>query len=133
MSTQNVPIDIREGEGDPHRFFRCTPGVTSLDSDPWDRQWTALVDDETVGMLVAEEFSTPHLVRLAVRKEWRRQGVATALINAVMSEYDQCYAYVDEDNVASQQLLASLGFEKGGYAPPPNLERWSVTTSRMYK
>lgn len=119
-------VQIRKAETVPWQFFdRGVLDVTELGADPYDTAWEAVVDGEVAGMVAVEEFTTPFLVRLAVRDEYRRQGVATALVKHAKSERDSWYAYVDEGNDACQALLAGLGFQKGGYAPPPNLERWS--------
>lgn len=123
--TAESEIEIRPAETDPFGFFYSeVPDATPLDNDPWDRAWEAVVDDDVAGMLAVEEFSTPCLVRLAVREEYRGEGVATALVEHAKTEQAEWYGYVDEGNEACQALLDGLGFQEGGYAPPPNLECW---------
>lgn len=120
-------MEIREATVDPFEFFHWeVSDATPLDTDPWDKAWEAVINGEVVGMLAVELHArTPNLVRLAVKKDWRREGVATALIDVAKGERDEWYTYVDEDNEACQEFLASQGFEEGGWAPPPNLERWT--------
>lgn len=119
-------VEVREAESKVWEFFQYeVSDATPLDSDPFDTAWEAVVDGEVVGMLAVEFFAKPHLVRLAVREDFRRRGVATTLLERAMEERDEWYAYVDEDNESCQSLLSGLGFESGGYAPPPNLEQWS--------
>jgi len=120
-------VEIQTASTDVCGFFLDTPGVTPLQCDPWDHAWAAVVEGTTVGMLAVEYFATPHLVRLAVTPDYRRHGIATALITHAQTEQDEWYGYVDTHNDASKALLSSRGFTEGGYAPPPNLVQYSWT------
>lgn len=120
-------IEVREPTVDVVEFFRTkVSDATPLDTDPYDVVFEAAVGEEVAGMLAIEEFCTPALVRLAVREEYRRCGIATTLLEHALERNDEYYAYVDEENEACQSLLSSFGFKEGGYAPGTNLEHWSL-------
>lgn len=61
-----------------------------------------------------EEYGLVMINNLLVGYEYRRQGVASRLLKAMMGMYPDktCVFYADFENEPAQNLLASLGFEK---------------------
>lgn len=122
-----VEIDVERYRENPWSWFYEINDVTNLGpGEEKGRAWAARVDGDMVGMAVAEDtFGSTFIIRIAVEQEWRRQGVATALIKGLQDEYDDLYCFIDRDNLPSMELVADLGFERGGWSPGNNLYRWS--------
>ena len=76
-----------------------------------------LLDDRPVGRLI-HDWSPDrlHIVLIAFRPEWRRRGLGSALMHAMLDEARRlglrCEATVAADNLPSLRLWARLGFTK---------------------
>lgn len=78
----------------------------------------AEADGKIVGTIFGEHDGgfTGSMRRLAVAKQYRRQGIATALVKKVVKEFEKAdipwkYCHVEESNDASIELFKSLGFQ----------------------
>jgi len=74
-----------------------------------------LLNDAPVGRLIVnDDADCTRIVYIALLPEWRRHGLATALMTAVLDEPRKhgrrCEATVTVDNFASMRLWARLGF-----------------------
>ena len=51
-----------------------------------------------------------------VDKEWRERGLGTAIVHRISGELQDaglpCFAYVRDDNVASQKTFARVGYKR---------------------
>lgn len=81
--------------------------------------YLAEADGETAGYIGVQIFSGEgYVTNVAVLPEYRRQGVATALINAALeNDMEFLTLEVRESNVPAIELYKSLGFEKVGTRP----------------
>ena len=91
-----------------------------------DRQVRLMVENdegETVGIVDLLNFDPAHRraeIGVVIRKERRRQGVATAALKELLDyarktlHLHQVYAFVSKDNEASSRLFLKLGFEENG-------------------
>lgn len=96
--------------------------VYSLVSDPpsYVEGWVAYVDETPVGTVLVVPGPTEALVemsRLFVLPEYRRQGVAQALLEELHAWADKTsapaiYLFVQTKRVAARQLYADLGYEE---------------------
>lgn len=75
-------------------------------------------DDEVAGNVVAQQFgvSLAMMWSLAVAEKYRRQGVATELIQTAEQllrtrEVTEIWGFVDVTNLASQALMKKFGFK----------------------
>jgi RimJ/RimL family protein N-acetyltransferase len=97
----------------PERFREET--YASPDFDP--ATYLVAVDEARDGIGIARGWMRPDLPRLGligVRSDWRRRGVACALLAAVLTAVRQrgwaeVGTEVDEANTASRQLLSGFG------------------------
>lgn len=82
------------------------------------RCWLAESDGRVLGYVVADTsfFSCPFVWLLVVAKEFRRRGVATALMRHAESLFagDKFFTSTNESNLPSQALMESLGFVRSG-------------------
>ncbi len=87
--------------------------------NPCSHFYLALVDGKTAGYLGVQVFSREgYVTNVAVLPEYRRQGIAKALIRAALqSDMDFLSLEVRESNAAAISLYSYLGFEKAGVRP----------------
>jgi len=110
-------------------------------SDPWSRSsflvllndccWTAESDGQVVGYLIGRTAGDEaEVLNLAVRAEWRRRGVATALLGAAADRFrtrgaENVYLEVRAANSDAQAFYRKMGFAEQGrrrryYDAPPD-------------
>lgn len=78
----------------------------------------AVTDGRVVGFLVSrqiycegrEEAAEREILNVAVAGEWRRRGIATALLESELRRKAIFYLEVRESNEAAQALYRTLGF-----------------------
>lgn len=76
----------------------------------------AEVDSEVVGVVLCETFKTAiHILNLAVHPDWRRNGIASALVYQVLSKLrhgrrDRVFAALWERNTPAQKFFRKVGF-----------------------
>lgn len=122
-----VEIEVERYLKNPWSFFWEMDDVDDLGpGEEKARALAARIDGEIVGMAVYEvAVGRPYIMRVAVVEEWRREGVATALIERLQEMRDDWYCYIDRGNLPSMELVSNLGFRRGGYRPGRNLYQWS--------
>ena len=90
-------------------FFWLTPGVTFL----------ATYDGAVVtGAIIADlHRGRIRIMNIAVDPEYRKRGVGTVLMQAVLHQHPHASAVlmVQEHNTAAQSLYRQLGFQRSGY------------------
>ena len=61
-------------------------------------------------------FNKPFVTYLCVKSEFRREGVASKLLLGIEQHvgWHRLFISTEEDNIAMQELLAKLGYEKCG-------------------
>jgi ribosomal protein S18 acetylase RimI-like enzyme len=95
-----------------------------LQRDP-DALLLAVVGDEIIGSVIAGwDGWRCHFYRVAVRSDWRRQGVVRGLMATAEQRFRdaggrRADAMVLEDNALGQTAWRALG-----YAPQPQWRRW---------
>lgn len=79
--------------------------------------FVAVVDEKIVGSIFGEHDGgfTGSMRRLAVDTNYRRRGIASALVKRVIEEFEKSgipwkYVHVEKSNAASIQLFKKLGF-----------------------
>jgi len=85
----------------------------------------AEADGRIVGFLVSRQTFPPALggraereiLNVAVRREYRRRGIATALLNQELSHQAIYFLEVRASNVAAQELYRKMGFMEVGRRP----------------
>ena len=88
-------------------------------NNPCSRFYLAIVDGKTAGYIGLQIFSGEgYVTNIATLPEFRRQGVAKALINkALENEMDFITLEVRESNIPAINLYNSFGFGKVGVRP----------------
>ena len=88
-------------------------------SNECSRFYLALADGEAAGYIGVQIFSGEgYVTNVAVLPEFRRRGIAKALINkALENEMEFLTLEVRESNAPAINLYNSLGFEKAGERP----------------
>ncbi|MBE6720038.1 MAG: ribosomal-protein-alanine N-acetyltransferase [Ruminococcaceae bacterium] len=83
------------------------------------RLYIALADGKAAGYMGVQIFSGEgYVTNVATLPEFRRQGIAKALINRVLqNKMDFLTLEVREGNKAAISLYESLGFERVGFRP----------------
>lgn len=127
----NSTIDVEQSSlssGSVWQFFYEVVDVTNLDpAEEQQEAWEARIDGDRVGMAIIDTFpSTPFISRVAVKEEFREQGVATALLNQVHNEYGPIECRVHESNDAGEALVQSVGFEQTGESRFRRLDRYRL-------
>ncbi len=94
-------------------------------SVPWGREFfegrlnsllIADIKDRVVAYILFDKAADEvHIIRIAVHPEFRRQGIAKSLVNAVIQQTKKegarsAFLEVRESNLASRKLYESLGF-----------------------
>ncbi|SPE22363.1 GCN5-related N-acetyltransferase [Candidatus Sulfopaludibacter sp. SbA3] len=82
--------------------------------------WVALCGNRVAGFLAARSIDAGEceLLNLAVSPDFRRQGVARALIQALTRGYQRTiFLEVRESNEAARKLYKSMGFQEIGTRP----------------
>jgi ribosomal protein S18 acetylase RimI-like enzyme len=82
----------------------------------------AWIDEEPAGHVYLVSTDPPELQDVSVRPEYRRRGIASALIRAAEREardhgVDRLWLEVSIDNGAAQALYRSLGYRDAGVPP----------------
>ena len=86
------------------------------------KKFTALVDGNFAGFAASEYDSSEKavcLMTLAVRPEYRRRGIGTALIKACEDAFPgkDCYLTVDCENESAIRLYQQLGYQQTDVLP----------------
>lgn len=82
------------------------------------------VDGELVGYQISTASALgTHLARLAVKRDYQRQGIGRALVIDLVKQitrrgFDRVTVNTQADNLSSQKLYSSLGFEPTGQRYP---------------
>lgn len=113
-----VEVQVRKQSRASDRGWSFTskvPDVTNLRPNEEESvMWEALCDGELVGIIVVDTIpSVPVIQRIAVRPSYRRSGIATALVESVLDDYDTVECNIEKSNTASQSLFSSVGFSEG--------------------
>jgi len=109
------------------------PGIVQIEkksfSVPWGKEifeeklnslLVALMQENLIAYLLFEKVSDEvHIIRVATHPEYRRQGVANALISSLLNSSknegaSSAYLEVRESNAPSIRFYESLGFEAAG-------------------
>jgi ribosomal-protein-alanine N-acetyltransferase len=89
--------------------FWLIPGVTFL----------ATYDGAVVtGVIIADlDRGRIRIMNIAVHPEYRKRGIGTLLMQAVLNQHPQASAVlmVQEHNAAAQAMYRQLGFQRSGY------------------
>lgn len=90
--------------------------------------WEATLDGERVGMAVVDTFPSDYgfVCRVAVVKQYRRDGIAAALLSHLYREYGRLVCRVHTENEASQSLVESQGFVRTGLGRYEELIRYDT-------
>lgn len=97
-----------------------SPGIASFWAGAGARAWIAEAPGgPAVGSALWREIAgEAELLRVATAPQRRREGIARALLEAALADFDRagvdCHLEVRADNLAAQALYASLGFELTG-------------------
>lgn len=88
-------------------------------TDKPDSVIVALVKDEVVGSVFLTDDFYPYINRLAVRQQFRRQGIGEQLLNEAMSRlkkhgHEDIGIFVDEDNSELQEWYKKQNFISSG-------------------
>jgi len=95
-----------------------------LNRDP-DALLLAVVGKDIVGTVIAGwDGSRCHLYRIAVRGDWRRQGVARALISAAEARFSSQGALRVDAMVLEDNALGRAAWNALGYQPQHEWRRW---------
>lgn len=124
---QTAPEDVSVWQ----YFYQIRDATELGPSEEQGEPWCAIVNGDLAGMAVVDTFGTePYFIhRIAVDKSYRRCGVGTALLDAILSEYESVRCEVRTRNDASIGMLESAGFVRTGshevgdvyfYASNPN-------------
>ena len=79
--------------------------------------WVAVAQDRIAGFVVSRSVGAGEgeLLNVAVAQEFRRSGVGTALVRAVLEEFPGgVFLEVRESNVVAVNLYKSMGFKAVG-------------------
>lgn len=98
-------------------FFDDIRDVNDLDpAEEQGEAWECYFDGDLAGMIVVDTvpLNGVFINRVAVEKSYRRMGVASRLIEEILSKYSEVECRVHKDNRASQNLMESVGFSKDG-------------------
>jgi GNAT superfamily N-acetyltransferase len=91
--------------------------------DPTTHMWAALADELPVGLVLAYVLRRRHgdpkqlfVYELATRRGWRRQGVATALIQQMLewarsTDLQRGFVYTGQTNATAIAFYKSLGWQ----------------------
>jgi ribosomal-protein-alanine N-acetyltransferase len=77
--------------------------------------WVAVCENRVAGFLVARSLGAGEyeLLNLAVAGEFRRQGIARALVGVLAEGYPRTvFLEVRESNLAARKLYKSVGFQE---------------------
>lgn len=98
-------------------FFDQIRDVNDISaSEEQGRAWECHVGGELAGMIVVDTVPSygAFINRVAVDSSYRRMGVASSLVQKVLSEYSRVQCRVHKDNKESQKLMESMGFVRDG-------------------
>ena len=118
------PVDLETLYAIDHACF--PPGISYSREElaqyiagPDSETWIAWDDGKIVGFLIAELDAETggHIITIDVVKEWRRRGIATALMSAAEDwargkGAPQVFLETAEDNLAAQRFYQALGYIK---------------------
>lgn len=91
--------------------------------DPTTHMWTALADDQPVGLILAYVLRRRHgdakqlfVYELGTHRSWRRQGIATALVHhplkwARSTDLQRGFVYTGQANATAIAFYESLGWQ----------------------
>lgn len=102
----------------PERSFRF-----EVTDNPASRCWVAEADGRVVGVIVAWLLvDEVHIATLAAHLDWRRQGIAQALLTQVLNSCARegalsSFLEVRASNEAAQALYRKFGYEETGRRP----------------
>ncbi len=106
----------------PYNYWSISEVAAHLEGNPH-LCYVAEADGQIVGFGLGEESyqileNTGHLEWIAVAPEYRRQGVATRLIQTLLRVYqelgkEQVVADISSENAASRGLARKLGLSEG--------------------
>lgn len=117
---------------DVYQWFLDTDGARTKwveAHNPWHDVYEATSNGERVGLLLADVCrGNAQLVALAVKKDYRRNGIGGCLLDYVIDTYDRVYCDVRDDNEAAEQLVESRGLEPGDYQPLGRITRYECET-----
>jgi ribosomal-protein-alanine N-acetyltransferase len=95
---------------------------------PFSMLWVATLAGSVIGYAVVVEYTESlHLANIAVKKEYRRRGIGTSLLQVVEREarrlgYKRVTLEVRKSNVGAQKFYRRNGFHlvrvQKGYYPP---------------
>jgi len=126
-ATDSPAVTIRQDDAavtSPWSFFYSVSDVTELNpAEEQGEPWEAVLDSEAVGMaMVDTSFDPPyHIDRVAVLEDYRRQGIATRLLERIKTRHGRVTCRVRTNNSASQTLVESVGFARTGDSRWPSL------------
>jgi GNAT superfamily N-acetyltransferase len=129
-STGRQIIESAVAGGNPYLLWRIDPFLSRLiPGFVWEE------DGRIVGNVTLIPTASPHrylVANVAIQKEYRRRGIARALMDAVQSEVRkrggrEVRLQVERDNEAAKTLYFSLGYKALG-----TVTSWVLLSSRHY-
>lgn len=104
MNIENACFSGEAWSPDSFEFSILNQGYAALVADS---------GDDIAGYTVVSLFGEANIDSLAVKSEYRRQGVAKALIKAALSGFTgDVFLEVRQSNLPARELYRKLGFEQ---------------------
>lgn len=109
-----------------HTALRSVGPAESTGSDVW-AAYPDEDSDEIVALALVDELNETQLHRLGVRPEYRRQGIATAMIRRLYEEYGDL-KLVCRESLDANGYYEATGWKHVGtqWGDPDDLNKWEL-------